>query len=86
MTDTLRPTSLKERMHPEIGVDDFSLRDCTLAFYGRLDAVIKPNMTLLNLGAGRGANIAEDSSSYRRWLQTFKGRVKRSLALMSTLS
>jgi SAM-dependent methyltransferase len=68
-------------MYPEIGAGGFSHRDCTVAFYGRIDALIEPDMTLLNLGAGRGANIAEDSSPYRRRLQSFKGRVKKVIGL-----
>lgn len=69
--------SIEDRIYPEMHAGLFSHRDCTVAFYGRIDALLEPSMTLLNLGAGRGANILADRSPYRRKLQTFRSRVAK---------
>jgi SAM-dependent methyltransferase len=69
------------RIYPEVQAGAFSRRDCTVAFYCRVDALLEERMTLVNLGAGRGANILADRSAYRRKLQTFKGRVQKVIGL-----
>lgn len=56
-------------------------RDCTVAFYTRIGALLTPSMTILNLGAGRGANILSDYSPFRSKIQRFKGRVKRVIGI-----
>ena len=68
-------------MYPEHAAGGFSHRCCTVAFYSRVNALLGPSTTLLNVGAGRGANVAEDSSSYRRSLQSFRGKVARVIGL-----
>lgn len=68
-------------MYPETYAGAFCHRDCTVAFYTRIDALIDPSMTILNLGAGRGAAFSTDPSPYRRKVQAFKGRVKRVIGL-----
>jgi SAM-dependent methyltransferase len=75
MIETREPISFEEKMYPESAAGGFSHRCCTVASYSRVNAL------LLNLGAGRGANIAEDMSAYRRMLQTFRGRVARVIGL-----
>lgn len=65
------------RMYPETLAGRYSHRDCTVAFYTRVDALISPSATMLNVGAGRGANILADLSPFRRKIQTFQGRVRR---------
>jgi SAM-dependent methyltransferase len=77
MTEQTRPILFLEKMYPESAAGGFSHRDCTVSFYARVDALLEPHMTMLNLGAGRGANIEEDTSTYRRRLQTFKARAAR---------
>lgn len=69
------------RVYPEMNAGAFSRRDCTVAFYGRVDALLEPSMTLLNLGAGRGANVLNDRAAYRRKLQTFHGRARKVIGL-----
>lgn len=64
-------------MYRESAAGDYSHRDCTVAFYTRINALINSAMTLLNIGAGRGANILEDYSPYRRQVQRFRGRVAK---------
>jgi len=69
------------RMYPETFAGAFCHRDCTVAFYTRIDALIDPSMTILNLGAGRGHAFMTDPSPYRRKIQALKGRVKRVIGL-----
>ncbi|MCT4685391.1 MAG: methyltransferase domain-containing protein [Roseicyclus sp.] len=68
-------------VYPESEAGGFCHRDCTVAFYTRIDALLQPTDVVLNLGAGRGANILADLSAYRRKVQTFKGRAARVIGL-----
>lgn len=68
---------LEADIYREFDAGGFSRKDCTVAFYTRIGALIDSSMTLLNLGAGRGANILADYSPYRRKIQTFNGQVAR---------
>jgi len=81
MTDMAATRAFEAKMYPENEAGGFSRRCCTVAFYSRINALLDPSMVILNLGAGRGANIAEDSSTYRQKLQTFRGRVARVIGL-----
>lgn len=75
MKDAVNPS-----IYPETRVGGFSRHDGTIEFYNRVTALIRSSMTVLNLGAGRGAYL-EDSSPRRRELQSFKGRVERVIGL-----
>ena len=66
--------SLTEHFYPEVKIGGFANVDGTLAFYSHIAAVLKPTDHVLEFGAGRGANILENSSDYVRALQVFKGR------------
>lgn len=61
--------------YPEIGAGGFSRIDGTMAFYQRVNALLTPSMSVLDLGAGRGAFL-DDASLYRRALRTLKGKVR----------
>jgi SAM-dependent methyltransferase len=65
-----------EYFYPEIGAGGFTRIDGTVAFYVRLNSLLRPEMTVLDLGAGRGAELNNDPSHYRRTLSTLRGRVK----------
>ncbi len=67
--------SLRLKFNPEGHFGGFSQGDTTMDFYGRIAALLKPTDVVLDFGAGRGAQIAEDIVPYRRFLKTFKGRV-----------
>jgi SAM-dependent methyltransferase len=73
--------SMEEVMYPEFFAGSFSARDCTVAFYTRIDAVLERNAVVANIGAGRGANILADPSPYRRKIQTFSGRVGKVIGI-----
>lgn len=66
---------LLERFYPEVAIGGFSRVDASVEFYTRIAALLKPGYRVLDYGAGRGAQIETDSSPYRRWLKTLKGRV-----------
>lgn len=72
---------LEEVLYPEYSAGQYSHKDCTVAFYSRIRALITPSDVVLNVGAGRGANILTDPSLYRRRLQTFRGMVKTVIGL-----
>jgi SAM-dependent methyltransferase len=67
--------SLRQRFSPEARFGGFSEADAGVEFYGRIAALIKPTDRVLDYGAGRGAQIAEDKLPYRRSLKMLKGRV-----------
>lgn len=68
-------TGLLQRF-PETEAGGFTRVDGTIAFYQRVNALLKHDMHLLDFGAGRG-EWQQDSVSYRRSLRMFKGKVDR---------
>ena len=76
MNDTAGKTdALTRRYFPESHVGGFTRVDGSIEFWSRIAALIRPDWRVLDFGAGRGAQIAEDTSDYRRGLKTLKGRV-----------
>jgi SAM-dependent methyltransferase len=54
----------------------FSPIDGTIEFYGRINALLRPEFRILDFGAGRGAWFSDmEMPEYRRRLRDFKGRV-----------
>ena len=68
------------RMRPEVGAGGFSRFDGTLQFYLRVGALLRPEMTIVDLGAGRGARV-HGVSAFRQGLTNFKGKVKEVVGL-----
>lgn len=66
-----------ERFFPEVGAGGFSRIDGTIEFYTRVNALLAPNMTVLNFGAGRGQAVHDDPSDYRRRLCALRGKAAR---------
>lgn len=66
---------LVEQFYPEAHFGGFTRDDGSVEFYTRIATLIEPDFRVLDYGAGRGAQIAEDSAPFRRQLKTFKGRV-----------
>src|SRR5215470_17917234 len=65
---------------PEVGVGGFSSLDGTVEFYTRINALLHPSMTLLNFGAGRGAEFLDEICLFRQRLRMFKGKVAKVVA------
>jgi SAM-dependent methyltransferase len=70
-----RDEALVRRYFPESNVGGFTRVDGSIEFWSRIAALIRPDWRVLDFGAGRGAQISEDTSDYRRSLKSLKGRV-----------
>ncbi|MDB5440507.1 MAG: methylase involved in ubiquinone/menaquinone biosynthesis [Caulobacteraceae bacterium] len=55
----------------------FSSLDGTMEFFTRVNVLLEPHFTVLDLGAGRGAWHTEDQIPWRRALRDIKGKVHR---------
>ncbi len=53
----------------------FTSRDGTIEFYNRINALLRPGFTVLDLGAGRGAWYYAKIPEYKRILRNLKGKV-----------
>ena len=67
---------LLNKYYPESKFGGFSTVDGTIAFYNRVNALLKDNYTVLDFGCGRG-EYQEDPVIYRRTLHIIKGKVKK---------
>ena len=56
-------------------IGGFLSNDGTIEFCNRINALLKPGFTVLDLGAGRGS-WHEDTCEYRKELRRIKGKVK----------
>lgn len=65
------------RFYPERAAGGFSHTDGTIAFYARVNVLLRPEMTVLDYGAGPGRSIAQDAIAWRRALRTLKGKCAR---------
>lgn len=66
-----------EVFYPETAVGGFTSVDGTIQFFTRINALLQPDMTILDFGAGRASFVEEDPVEYRRNLRIFRGRVKQ---------
>ncbi len=71
-----RLADCKRRFYPESVAGGFSHVDGTVAFYTRINALLQPEMAVLDFGAGRGRAVQEDPIAYRRKLQTLQGKCR----------
>ena len=71
-----------EALRPEISAGGFDRYDGTMQFYHRVNALLMPDFTVVDFGAGRGVNHIEDQIKYRRELQDpkFRCRTIRSIS------
>jgi SAM-dependent methyltransferase len=65
---------IERRAYPETSVSGFPHNDQEVAFYVQVAALLRPEHVLLDFGAGRGEFMDTDPSTYRVWLQNFRGR------------
>lgn len=63
----------KLHFYPESRWGGFSNVDGTLAFYNRVNALLTPGSTVLDVGCGRGA-YGEDPLPYRRQVRILRGK------------
>ncbi len=65
---------------PEIGAGGYTSIDGTIEFYTRINALLRPDMAVLDFGAGRGAALRDDPCFYRRGLRYLRGKVAKVVA------
>lgn len=58
----------------------FSPNDGTLDFYGRINALIRPDMIVLDMGAGRAGWFTDDTVPFRKSVRSLRGKVARLIA------
>ncbi|WP_336071251.1 class I SAM-dependent methyltransferase [Nitratireductor rhodophyticola] len=73
--------SVVDRWRPETAAGGFTRDDEDIAFYTRINALIRPDMAIVDLGAGRGARYDDGSAAFRKTFFNFQGRVKRVIGL-----
>ena len=59
----------------------YSTNDGTVDFYTRLKCFLRPDHSVLDLGAGRAAWYDDDKNACRREIRTLKGKVKKVVAV-----
>jgi SAM-dependent methyltransferase len=57
-------------------VGGFAVNDGTIEFFNRVNALLSPEFTVLDMGAGRGGWSHVDECEYRKRMRTIKGKVK----------
>lgn len=72
-------TSLLQRIYPEVSAGGFSRIDGTIQFFIRVNALVEPGMTVLDIGAGRGATAETNAAT--RWLYSLRGKVRKVIGL-----
>ena len=70
-------TDCRVYFFPEAAVGGYSRVDGTVEFYGRINALLQPDATVLDFGAGRGVGLQEDPVPYRRSLRILQGKCRR---------
>ena len=70
----------KQIYYPESGIAGFSNVDGTIAFYTKVNALLSPSSTVVDIGCGRGA-YGEDPIPFRRGLRIFRGRCRKVIGL-----
>lgn len=67
--------SIAQELYPEVRAGGFSHVDGNVDFYGRVNALLAPDMTIVDFGAGRGKDATDDPVAYRRGLRNLRGKV-----------
>lgn len=67
---------IREEVYPEVGAGGFSSVDGIVEFYGRINAILTPEMIVIDFGAGRGKDAVDDTVTYRRSLRLLKGKAR----------
>lgn len=65
---------------PEKQIIGFTLHDSTIKFYTLVNALLHPNMIILDVGCGRG-KFMEDVVTYRKKLRLLRGKVSKVIGL-----
>ena len=63
-------------LYPEVGAGGYTRVDGTIEFYGRISSLVGSQSSVVDLGAGRAAWLA-DPVPHRKQLRNLRGRVER---------
>lgn len=77
---TPRPADPRAAVFPEIAAGGYTRLDGSVEFWARVNAVLPPDATVVDLGAGRGSFL-EDTSAFRRSLHDLAPRCARLIGL-----
>src|SRR5688572_32970377 len=72
--------SYKEMFYPEARFGGFTDVDGTIAFFYRVNSLLEPSLTVLDVGCGRGA-YTNDPIPFRRDLRILKGKVSKVIGI-----
>jgi SAM-dependent methyltransferase len=64
------------RLFPEKSAGGFSRHCTTVEFYTRVNALLRPEMTVLDHGAGRGGGFIDEPRRFIRELRNLRGKVR----------
>lgn len=70
----------KELFYPEARFGGFTDVDGTIAFFNRINSLLEPSFTVLDVGCGRGA-YGDDPIPLRRKLRVLKGKVSKVIGI-----
>jgi len=70
----------KEKFYPESFFGGFTDIDGTIAFFNRVNSLLEPSFTVLDVGCGRGASD-KDTVPLRKNLRILKGKVARVIGI-----
>ena len=79
-TAAVRSNSVLARWFPEVGAGGFTSNDGTVEFFGRVQALLRREMHVLDFGGGRGAALHDDTSGFRRELRVLQGKCAKVVA------
>lgn len=65
-----------EKLYPESRLTGFPRDDYIVTFWSQVNALLRPEMTILDFGAGRG-KWANETNDFRRHLLILKGRCRK---------
>jgi ubiquinone/menaquinone biosynthesis C-methylase UbiE len=75
-------TSILTKMRPEITAGGFARDDGGVSLYQRVNALLRPDMTVLDLGCGRGEIfLCAEDSYYRAALAKIQGKVAKVIGI-----
>lgn len=66
--------STLRRLYPEVQAGGFSRVDGNIEFYSRVNALLTPEMVVVDFGAGRGKDATDDPVEFRRNLRNLQGK------------
>jgi SAM-dependent methyltransferase len=78
MNDSISPVLASA--FPETAAGGYTRMDGSVEFYSRIQALLRPEMRVLDFGAGRAQWFEDDFCHYRRSVRQIKGKVREVVA------